>query len=154
MADQSHAQVFVKINARVDEGIAPLVSALSRFPTLYTLASCQGGAFVEFRFGNDLGEQAAFFCWFSLKVTGLARLTAEWGGRDSLVFTLRCRPGDINALTLEIEKSCSILESALCDTGCKESDNYPASPCHRSETRQHDAPDSHWRDLMLRALRT
>ena len=39
-----HKQVRVKINARVDAGIAPLVSALSAFPWIETVDSCEGQA--------------------------------------------------------------------------------------------------------------
>jgi hypothetical protein len=37
-----HRQVWVKVNAPVDEGVAELVDALSTFPGLSTVASCQG----------------------------------------------------------------------------------------------------------------
>lgn len=53
---EAHAQVPVKVNAMVDEGIAQLVEALSAVPGLVTLESCQGGngrdAYVIFRLGN------------------------------------------------------------------------------------------------------
>lgn len=52
-----HAEAFVKVNAAVDEGIVDLVEALSQFPELVTIESCQGDpagvqAFVFFRFGS------------------------------------------------------------------------------------------------------
>jgi len=37
-----HKQVWVKVNAQVDEGIVPLVLALSEFPEVVTYESCQG----------------------------------------------------------------------------------------------------------------
>jgi hypothetical protein len=47
---------MVKVNAPVDEGIAELVAALSEFPEIETLESCQGDhdkpAFVIFRLGS------------------------------------------------------------------------------------------------------
>jgi hypothetical protein len=52
-----HRQVAVKVNAWADEGVAPLVEALSEFPGVLTLDSCQGGeedtrwAKVRFRVG-------------------------------------------------------------------------------------------------------
>lgn len=49
-----HKEIFVKVNAPVDEGIASLVLALSRIPDLITIESCQGGpqdAFVCFHLG-------------------------------------------------------------------------------------------------------
>ncbi len=60
MAD--HVEIFVKVNARVDSGVAPLVDALSSIPGLETLESCQGDppdrmAYVFFRLGSwrDIG---------------------------------------------------------------------------------------------------
>lgn len=38
-----HKQVWVKVNAPVDEGVAELIKALSAFPKLATFQSCQGG---------------------------------------------------------------------------------------------------------------
>src|SRR5262249_48513680 len=38
-----HKQVVVKVNAQVDEGIAPLVEALNACPGVATFCSCQGG---------------------------------------------------------------------------------------------------------------
>ena len=39
-----HTQVWVKVNAPVDEGIAELIEALSAFPKLQTFESCQRDA--------------------------------------------------------------------------------------------------------------
>jgi hypothetical protein len=39
-----HTQVVVKVNAEVDERVAPLVSALNEFDGVITLDSCQGDA--------------------------------------------------------------------------------------------------------------
>lgn len=36
-----HRQIWVKVNALVDEGIVELVNALSSFPKLQTYESCQ-----------------------------------------------------------------------------------------------------------------
>ncbi len=52
----SHRQVFVKVNAPVDEGMAEVVRLLSRIPGLETVESCQGysgeKAFVSFQLGG------------------------------------------------------------------------------------------------------
>lgn len=60
---ENHREVWVKVNAPVDEGIADLVSALNEIGGLETLASCQGHgpqcpAYVIFRLGEwrDCGE--------------------------------------------------------------------------------------------------
>ena len=58
-----HRQVLVKVNARCDEGIAPLISALSEINGIITLDSCDEGILGEshvfFTFGEnwrDLGN--------------------------------------------------------------------------------------------------
>ena len=51
----SHPQTWVKVNVPVDRGIQGLVAALSLFPSLETIESCEGnedhGAWVCFRYG-------------------------------------------------------------------------------------------------------
>ncbi len=51
----SHSQTWVKVNVPVDRGIQGLVTALSLFPSLETIESCEGhgndGAWVCFRYG-------------------------------------------------------------------------------------------------------
>ena len=37
-----HEQVFVKVNAELHEAIEPVVEALSLFPKLHTIDTCQG----------------------------------------------------------------------------------------------------------------
>ena len=54
-----HAQVWVKVNAPVDAGIAHLVAILNRIDGLYTLDSCEGiagekPAHVYFNYGDWL----------------------------------------------------------------------------------------------------
>jgi hypothetical protein len=41
---EQHGQVVVKVNAQVDERVAPLVSALNEFDGVLTVDSCQGDA--------------------------------------------------------------------------------------------------------------
>jgi hypothetical protein len=53
-----HKQVWAKVNAPVDEGVAALVEALSAFPQLRTRESCEsvdgkGTAWVCFTYGED-----------------------------------------------------------------------------------------------------
>jgi hypothetical protein len=52
-----HAQVWVKVNAPVDEGIAAVVEMLNRLPGLRTIDSCEGipgkkPAHVYFNYGD------------------------------------------------------------------------------------------------------
>jgi hypothetical protein len=37
-----HKHVLTKVNVGVDEGIAPVVEALSLFPDVHTVESCEG----------------------------------------------------------------------------------------------------------------
>lgn len=58
----AHKQVWVKVNAQVDERIAGLISEMNEVPGMQTVESCQGGviegrddkacAFIYFYFGN------------------------------------------------------------------------------------------------------
>lgn len=51
-----HNQTWTKVNAPVDEGVQGIVAALSEFPSLETIESCEGneskGPWVCFRFGE------------------------------------------------------------------------------------------------------
>jgi hypothetical protein len=56
-----HRQVWTKVNAPVDEGVAELVSVLNQVDRLFTLDSCQGHngwGYIYFRYGNwrELGH--------------------------------------------------------------------------------------------------
>ena len=42
MEKTRHKQVLVKVNAEVDEGIAPLILVLARWPGVCTVDSCEG----------------------------------------------------------------------------------------------------------------
>lgn len=56
MSNGPHLETCIKVNARVDVGIAPLVTALNEFEAVETIESCQGGeghqAFVVLRLGS------------------------------------------------------------------------------------------------------
>lgn len=88
---EPHRQVITKVNALVDEGIAPLVEALSQLVGVLTLDSCEGSsdrpAQVYFTYGADwhqLGElvqrlarslrEGDFCCDYSLSL--------EWFGSN------------------------------------------------------------------------
>src|SRR5262245_23864063 len=62
-AAMSHEEVVVKVNAKVDRAVAPLVAALNELPGIITVESCEGDAereaYVSFHVGDDwhdLGE--------------------------------------------------------------------------------------------------
>jgi len=83
-----HREVQVKVNAFVDEGIAPLITALNEFERVETVDSCQGYgdqlAYTYFRFRGTAGEFLAFLQELSVTLgTRLDsccdyRLRAEW----------------------------------------------------------------------------
>jgi hypothetical protein len=57
-----HKQVWIKVNAPIDEGIAELIEALSSFPMLQTIESCQGDA-AEPVSGEE-GQPAKIFFYY------------------------------------------------------------------------------------------
>ena len=62
-----HPQLWVKVNAQVDERMASIIEALSAFPTLQTIESCQrsaGTAWVSFAFGESWRDLAKFIFGF------------------------------------------------------------------------------------------
>ena len=78
----AHEQVWVKVNAPVDKGIADLVSALALFPKLQTIESCQGTkgrAWVCFVYGEDWKELSNFVLGFIGP-----KITREFGDRVDL----------------------------------------------------------------------
>ena len=113
-----HEETFVKVNARVDSGIAPLIAALNEFPGLCTVDSCEGGAWVRFRFGTALDESAAFLCWLSCKLVGeQAHISGDWGGGASLDLYLRCPPSEIDKIADLIRLAAKTFRSSVCLCG-------------------------------------
>lgn len=60
----THTQTWAKVNAPVDVGVKPLVEALSAFPALRTVESCEGagarGPWVCFQYGDEWRELSEF----------------------------------------------------------------------------------------------
>lgn len=78
----AHEQVWVKVNAPVDKGISPLIAALSAFPKLQTIESCEdtaGYAWVCFIYG-DLFKPCDELAPFVLEFIG-PKLAREFGDR-------------------------------------------------------------------------
>lgn len=72
----SHKQVWLKVNAMCDEGVAPLVAALNEIAGLVTLDSCQGDegrAYVYFTYED--GEAASLTPLVREMADGLATQT-------------------------------------------------------------------------------
>lgn len=66
-ASAPHKQTYVKVNAPVDVGVATMVAALSMFPTLVTISSCEGRATITFTFGDSLEQAIRFYSWFTIE---------------------------------------------------------------------------------------
>jgi len=80
---RTHQQVWAKVNAPVDKGVASLITALSTFPKLQTLESCenlQGWAWVTFVYGEHWKRPWEDLAKFVLGFLGSA-LARELGDR-------------------------------------------------------------------------
>lgn len=79
----AHDQVWIKVNAPVDSGIAALITALSTFPKLQTIESCQGidgWAWVCFVYGKHWEHPWEELAQFVLGFLG-PKLAHELGDR-------------------------------------------------------------------------
>lgn len=82
-----HPEVLVKVNAWVDERIAPVVEALNAFPMVETFSSCQGDGHIYF---HVRGEKESLFRFVDRLALNLAeevqnnccgfKLRLEWLG--------------------------------------------------------------------------
>ena len=85
-----HKQVYIKVNAACDEGVAALVAALSEFAGVVTVDSCENGAwgaYVFFTYGDTWQDLAALLQGIStgLSTLGLPvgfSLVMEWLGSN------------------------------------------------------------------------
>ena len=84
-----HRQTFVKANVPVDVGVSGLIAALSEFPRLQTIESCQGDSdpWVCFRYGNYWEHPWKELANFIFDYLG-PQLVQELGDRVSLVVRL------------------------------------------------------------------
>jgi len=111
---RAHKEVLVKVNAFVDEGISPVVTALNSFTGVVTLDSCQcdasGEGYVSFQFGNGWCELGKFVGRLSVAIgkrldlcCGFA-LRLEWfaGGEEPLA-QVRVSPEHIQPLATAIQ---------------------------------------------------
>lgn len=85
--DNSHEQVWGKVNAPLDRGIRSLVEALSLFPQLETIESCEGsprdGLWICFRYGAYWENPWRDLCEFVFGYLGPG-LAHEIGDRASV----------------------------------------------------------------------
>jgi hypothetical protein len=102
-----HQEIPVKVTAWVDEGVAPLVTALNEFERVITVDSCQGnaakGAYVLFSYRGGSKEAARFASDLGEALEPLAPeflLQAEWrpGGEGEPLLALTCPPDHVGRL--------------------------------------------------------
>lgn len=87
----THSQVWIKVNAPCDEGIAPLVSALNLIQGVLTVDSCQEGswgAYIFFTYGRNWRELACLLQEMSTLLSSLQlpcgySFRLEWLGSNS-----------------------------------------------------------------------
>jgi hypothetical protein len=97
---QQHQEIPIKVNAWVDEGIAPLVTALNKFDDLMTMCSCEdddGRGYVMFACRGDSHSNALFAAEITRELRDTAQdlqysLVLNWesGSEDDPVLTLSC----------------------------------------------------------------
>ena len=94
-----HREILVKVNAWVDEGIAPLVQALNEFAHVRTRQSCEGPAEVTFSYGEETGLPCETAIRFALW------LTDEFASRGEEHAALRviCLPHKRMLLGLQVD---------------------------------------------------
>lgn len=132
MSWPTHRQVWAKVNVPVDSEIAELIEALSAFPMLETLESCQGPkdgpARVCFLYGNywshpwkDIAEFGFEFLapGLAAEIGDDARLSLELNGSGVTQGHLTVRAGAIHQATNALRRllprfSASHLRSLAC----------------------------------------
>ena len=133
----AHDTIPIKVNAWVDKDIAPLVEAISVFPQIVTVDSCQGGsdekAYVHFVCESDEDVLHALVRSLSramntlLPTADAARVQIEWvAGSDYPMATLVVEPKLIGSLT-EVVRSVA------------NSDHTTASSCDTARTTPHNS---------------
>ncbi len=82
-----HPEVPIKVNAWVDQRLAPVVEALNAFPTVETFSSCQGDGHIYFRVRGEPEDLFRFIVDLARDLTEEIsdsccgfRLQLEWVG--------------------------------------------------------------------------
>jgi hypothetical protein len=112
-----HKGIVVKVNAVVDEGIAPLVLALNEIPCVYTIDSCQGRqdkpAYVYFRYLGREEREPSFFADLAKAMARrcgreiLYRIRLEWNSGDQPLGIVECPQGAIRRVASIINAASS-----------------------------------------------
>lgn len=104
-----HKQVWVKVNAQIDEELAELVSALNAVSGLQTVESCQGGsiegrsgvanAFVYFYYGDWQQISRLAFDELAPAITRLGSVQVDRPGTGDPLGKIIILPGCLNQAT-------------------------------------------------------
>ncbi len=109
-----HKETPIKVNAWVDEGIAPLVAALNQIERVGTLGSCQEEpsgqlapypAYVLFVYRGNGGEVAQFSADFMAALDDSVPfcLQSDWrAGNPEPVLTISCPPDQVANLAAAV----------------------------------------------------
>jgi hypothetical protein len=117
-----HIQTYAKVNAKVDVGIVPLIEALSLFPGLETIESCQrdeNGAWVCFQYGEGWRSLAEFvFSFFGpeleRRVADDAAVVMRYApGGGFILADLTVRPGMADRVAVAIAEIASAFPDAI-----------------------------------------
>lgn len=112
----AHTEIPIKVNAWVDEGVAPLVSALNGFERVWTAASCENapdgslapyGAYVMFSYQGSGVEAAQFGARLAASLGNATPfcLQTDWrAGNDEPVLTISCPPDQVLGLAAALRK--------------------------------------------------
>jgi hypothetical protein len=109
MSEHGGREVIVKVNCPVDPGIAPLVKAMSAFPVVLTVDSCEGyegRAHVAFDvFGSTECELVEFVQRLARGLDIGATVSLEWptGGERPLAY-IRVPREDIDNLAVSVAR--------------------------------------------------
>jgi len=131
-----HVEVPIKVNAWVDGGVEPLVSALNEYERVVTLDSCEGGergAYVLFAYRGESQVAAGFASDLGCALESLAPeflLQVEWGpgGEGEPLLSLACPPDHVDRLA-EALSACR--RTVSCD-GSRDTAPHSSivNPCH------------------------
>ena len=106
LSEFPHKQVWVKVNAQVDEGMVELVSAMNEVPGLETVESCQGDstegssgevscAFVYFFFGDWQQISELAFNEIAPALSGLGHVQVDRPGDGRPMGKIVIFPGSL-----------------------------------------------------------
>lgn len=104
MSEFPHRQVWIKVNAQVDEGVAELISAMNEVSGLETVSSCQGEptecedgivryAYVHFYFGDWQQISELAFKEMAPALSGLGSVQVDRPGTGDPIGKVMILPG-------------------------------------------------------------